>query len=104
MNDGFLYSGMTSPAQRKINLDKKKREEQRQGARRQLKPVGKQLLARIDQEIESTPTRIFDLVSVDTDAETYKATVLALKMHDQFLTGFRLDVNNILGEEEDHDI
>ena len=100
-DDSALYTGMSSQSFARVKQKKAVVKEIKNEAKSALEKNAHVVLTRLDTEIASIPKQIFDLVAIEDTAETYKATLIALKKYDSYLTTLRADFINILGLKND---
>lgn len=96
-DDSVLYSGMTSQSSARVKQIKAETKEKKSEDRNALEKNAHVVLTRLDTEIATIPTQIFDMLAIEDTAETYKATIIALKKYESYLTTLRSEFITILG-------
>lgn len=96
-DDSVLYSGMSSQSFAKVQQKKAEVKEVKNEAKSALEKNAHVVLTRLDSEIASIPTKVFDLLGIEDSAETHKSTHIALKMYESYLVSLRGEFINILG-------
>lgn len=97
--DEALYTGITSAASRKVAERRKVEEAKRKKSATDVIPAGAQLLEYIQSEKDAVPTRIWEMISVETPKENVKEVSIALKLYDDMLARLSTQVRLILKKE-----
>lgn len=93
-NDGLLYSGMASNS--RLSERRRLLKEQAERKRNELKPNHDVITALIESERSQIADRVLALVNNNSDEKNLKATLLALKLHDEFLIRLHASVVAII--------
>jgi hypothetical protein len=96
-NDGLLYSGGSTSADRRRNAQRERLQEKEQ-KRSYLLPAADIVFAEIDKELVKIASQVLGYVTADTAAENLKATLLSLRMYDKSLRDLRVRIGNLLRE------
>lgn len=97
--DEILYSGISSAASRKVANRRKAEETRRVKSAKDVIPAGKQLLDYIQSEKDAIPSRIWDMINLETPKENVKEVSIALKLYDDMLARLSTQVKLILKKE-----
>jgi hypothetical protein len=96
-NDGLLYSGGSTSADRRRHAQRERLQEKEQ-KRSYLLPAADIVFAEIDKELAKIASQVLGYVTADTVDENLKATLLSLRMYDKSLKDLRTRIGNLLRE------
>lgn len=99
-SDGLLHTGMTSRTALTQVRNRRNRQATKRASYEQLKPIHEELLNKIQSERDGIAQSILGYVNASMDTEEIKETLVAMRMYDEFLKSFKLDVFNIMRERE----
>lgn len=97
--DEILYSGITSAASRRVAERRKAEEIKRSKSATDVIPAGTQLLDYIQSEKAAIPTRLWELINVETPKDNVKEVSIALRLYDDMLARLSTQVKLILKKE-----
>lgn len=91
-HDEALYTGITSASFARLKEQREVREQIEADVSNILGKNGELILTAIEAEIDSVPRKVFDLLTIESTEETYKSTVIALKLYESYLKGLQADI------------
>lgn len=99
-SDEQLYTGVTTKGADKIRERRLKVQQAKEAKRAQLVPKADVVIDKINDERATIAAKVLEYINADRPEEDVKASLLAIKMYDQYLKSLTNQLGNILRAPE----